>query len=137
MTSPTTPDPVVLALDHVRGALADAARLFADLRGVMLSRTEQFRKVLVGLVVVMAIQVILAGTLLFMAFANREILGTVREVTDPRGQYQADARDRTRDLLVGLSEEDDCRARRALIEMPAPDPTKSCKAQTPQDVYPG
>lgn len=124
------------ALLLVARSIDNWAHEVRDLGKTMRGRTEHFKRLLWGLLVV----VVLTGVL---SFGTRSIATRIDAVTDPGGEYARQAGLRTNERLLGLTEENDCRHRRSLAGLPAPDPgpdrqrPKPCAGQTPADVYPG
>jgi hypothetical protein len=86
---------------------------------------------------VLGLVLISVGVQLVIARSTNSLVRTVDGVLDPEGKYQADSKASTADVLLSLSVENDCRARRLHAGMPAPTPDKSCQTQTPGEVYPG
>lgn len=95
-------------------------------------------KIFIVLLGSLVIFILLAVSVLIpLALSNRRILNTVDSVTDPKGKFARDSQAKTAAVVASLSAENDCRARRAVVHLPAPDPGKSCASQTDVSVYPG
>jgi hypothetical protein len=88
--------------------------------------TRLGRMVIVGLTILAILSVISAYTLYL---ANDTI--------SPGGSRFKDNQRRTAAALIRLSVEEDCRFRRAVHGLDAPNPDAPCVAQTPPEVYPG
>lgn len=131
------PHTVVEALNHVALALSNAGTLLESLERAFKDRTEKFGRMLRLQSWMLLAGVIMLPIIVWSSLNTFATTTTIREVTNPKSQYAQEASKRTQTLLVSLAEENDCRARRAKVGLPAPTPTSSCRAQTPADVYPG
>lgn len=125
-----TPDPLLVALERLSGEMhARAAKYDA-----LLARIECLFKSIKRVTVAVLVSVLI---LLSLAVLNRSLLTIVNDTVNPDGRRFQDSQKRTAALIINLSIEDDCRFRRAVADLPAPEPGRSCAAQTPPDIYPG